>query len=251
MSLAQSLVFNSGVCYFIDGDTTPTPTQINVLQSLSLDFKSTVKKLFGQNKLPIAVGSSQYEVSGKAKFADYQPRQIKDFFGSSMATGQTEIVVNEAHSVPSAASFTVAPINSAGFLKNLGVYYASTGIPLTAVSAAPMVGQYIPATSAAALYTFASADANAGLTINYDWTTTGGETVTISNASAGAANTFETVMGGSWQGNQINFDLYSCVSTSMKVLDSKIGDFSMPEFDFECFCNNANQLGVVSVAQTS
>jgi hypothetical protein len=249
--MTAPLVFNSGIAYFIDGDAVPTPTQITILQSLSLDFKATIKKLYSQNILPVAAGRSQIDVTGKAKFADYQPRFIRDFFGSTMATGQTEVAVNENHAVPSAASFTVAPTNSGTFVQDLGVYYATTGVPLMAVSAAPALGQYVPATSASAHYTFASADANASVNINYDWTGTGGDTVTISNTSAGAANAFKSVLGGSYQGQQTNFILNACIPNSLKILDSKIGDFSMPEFDFDCIADSSGNLGTVSVAQTS
>src|ERR1700761_7801736 len=98
--MSQPLVFNSGQAFFIDGDAVPTPTQVTVLQSLSLDLKATIKKLYGQNVLPVAAGRSQIDVTGKAKFADYQPRFIRDFFGSTMNTGQTLIAQGENHAVP-------------------------------------------------------------------------------------------------------------------------------------------------------
>src|ERR1700729_3726633 len=77
-----ALGFNSGVAYMVDGDTHPTPTNIKILQSASLDLKATTKELFGQNIFPVAVGRSQIKVEGKLKFADYQPRMIRDFVGA-------------------------------------------------------------------------------------------------------------------------------------------------------------------------
>lgn len=247
MSTTAPLIFNSGLAYFIDGDTNPTPNQLRVLQSASLDFKATIKKLYGQNVLPVAAGRSQIAVTGKAKFADYQPRFVRDFFGSSMAAGQTIIVPNEAHTM-AATTYTVA--HPTVFVLDLGVSYQATGVPLTRVASSPAAGQYSVDT-ATGIYTVNAADNTAALYFSYTYTTSGGDTVTISNASAGAANTFKTVLSGSYQGNETNFVLNACIPNSLKILDAKIGDFSMPEFDWECITDASDVLGIVSIAQTS
>lgn len=241
------LIFNSGSAYFIDGDTNPTPTQVRILQSISLDLKATIKKLYGQNILPVAAGRSQINVTGKAKLADHQPRFIRDFFGSTMATGQTLIVPNEAHTM-SGTTYQVASF--ATYVLDLGVSYASTGIPLIRVASAPSAGQY-SLNVATGTYTVNAADNAAALLFSYTYTTTGGDTVTLSNASAGAAGTFKAVLGGSYQSQQTNFILNACIPSSLKVLDAKIGDFSMPDFDFDAITDAADVLGTISVAQIS
>jgi len=247
-----ALVFNSGVAYFIDGDTNPTPVQPKVLQSASLDLKASTKELFGQNIFPVAVGRSQVKVSGKVKFADYQGRQLRDFIGgpnnSLMVAGQTLIANAEPHSVPATSAYTVTTTNSATFTLDLGVIYGLTGIPLTNVASAPAAGQY---SYASGIYTFAAADASAAVQISYAWTTTNGDTVTMTNSAAGAANTFQTMMGSSYNGLETNFLLYACIPTDMKAYDSKIGDFSMPELSFSCTVNSAGNLGIISVPVTS
>ena len=244
-----ALNFNSGVAYMIDGDTNPTPSQIRILQSASLDMKSTTKELFGQNIFPVAVGRSQVKVTGKLKFADFQPRIIRDFVGapnnSLMTAGQTLIATNESHSVPAVSTYTVTVTNSGTFGLDLGVVYANTGEPLVNVASVSAAGQY---SYSAGVYTFYSADASAAVYISYTYTLAAvGDTVTIANASAGAANTFQTIMGSSYQGLQTNFLLYSCIPTGLKIYDSKIGDFTMPELDFSCIVNAAGNLGVISV----
>ncbi len=248
-----ALAFNSGLAYMIDGDTHPTPTNLKILQSASVEMKATNKELFGQNIFPVAVGRAQVKVSGKLKFADYQPRQIRDFFAapnsSSMTAGQTLIANNEAGSVPGSSTYTITVANSATFVLDLGVVYALTGIPLTNVASLSTAGQY---TYAAGVYTFNSADASAAVLISYTYTlSTAGETVTISNTLAGAANSFQCVMGSSYNGLQTNFVLYNCVPESLKPYDSKIGDFSMPEVDFSSFVNSSGNLGIVSCPVTS
>jgi hypothetical protein len=243
------LIFNSGAAYFIDGDTVPTPTQVRILQSMSLDLKATIKKLYGQNILPVAAGRSQIDVSGKAKFADYQPRFIRDFFQSSMNTGQTLLAQNETGTVPAPAGpYTITVSHSGTFGIDLGVALASTGVPLTRVASGPATGQY---SVSGGVYTFAAADTGLAMLLSYSYTTTGGDTVTISNASAGAANTFKAVLSGSYQGSQTNFILNACIPSSLKLLDTKIGDFAMPEFDFDCITDSSDVLGTISVAQTS
>ncbi len=155
-----ALAFNSGVAYMIDGDTHPTPTNIRILQSASLDLKATTKELFGQNIFPVAVGRSQIKVDGKIKFADYQPRLIRDFVGapnnSLMVAGQTLLANDEAGAIPGSSTYTVTVTNSATWVTDLGVRYATTGIPLTNVASLTAVGQY---TYAAGVYTFYSGDA--------------------------------------------------------------------------------------------
>jgi hypothetical protein len=248
-----ALAFNSGYAFQIDGDTNPTPSQIKILQSSSLDMKATTKELFGQNIFPVAVGRSQIKVDGKLKFADYQPRMIRDFVGapnnSLMAAGQTVTANNEAHSVPASSVYTVTVTNSATFGIDLGVTYAATGIPLTNVATLTAAGQY---TYAAGVYTFYSADASAAVLFSYSYTvSTSGSTVTISNTAAGAANSFQTMMGASYNGLETNFLLYACIPSSLKLLDTKIGDFSMPELDYSAVVNAAGNLGIISLPVTS
>lgn len=248
-----ALAFNSGYAYQVDGDTNPTPSKINILQSASLDMKATTKQLFGQNIFPVAVGRSQIKVDGKLKFADMQPRMIRDFVGapnnSLMTAGETLVNVNEAHSVPATSAYTITVTNSATFVLDLGVTYQTTGIPLTNVASAPAQGQY---SYSAGVYTFASGDASAALFISYTSTlSTAGATVTISNTSAGAANSFQTIFGATYNSLQTNFVLYACIPTSFKLADFKIGDFNMPELDFEAVVNSAGNLGIISVPVTS
>ncbi len=75
--------------------------------------------------------------------------------------------------------------------------------------------------------------------------------MTLSNTAAGAANSFQTVFGESYNGIQTNFLLYSCIPQSLKLMDTKIGDFSMPELAFSAVTNAAGNLGIISCPVTS
>ena len=119
-----------------------------------------------------------------------------------------------------------------------------------AVSSSPATGQY-SYNAATGVYTFASGDSSVTVLISYTYTATGGDTILITNASAGASNTFKAVLGGSYQGQQTNFVLNACIPSSLKLLDTKIGDFAMPEYDFDCITDASNTLGSISMAATS
>ena len=152
-----ALAFNSGYAYQIGWrHTNPTPSQIKILQSASLDLKATTKKLFGQNVFPVAVGRSQISADGKLKFADYQPRMIRDFVGapnnSLMTAGQTLVNVNEAHSVPASSPYTVTVTNSRNVRARLGRYLFHHRHTVDQCSFRPdSVGQSIPTLRASTL----------------------------------------------------------------------------------------------------
>jgi hypothetical protein len=246
-----STPFNSGYAFQIDSDTHPTPTQIRVLQSSSLSMKSSNKELFGQNIFPVAVGRAQIKVTGKIKFAESSPRLVRDFVGgannSLMSAGQTLVANNEAQSVPGSSTYTITVNNAATFATDLGVVYQATGEPLTNVASVAAAGQYSVNTTTG-VYTFYSGDASASLYISYAYTLASvGDTITLSNTAAGAANAFQMMMGATFQNLQTNIQLYECVPESLNLWDTKIGDFNMPEEEFSCFVNAAGNLGIISM----
>ena len=246
-----ALGFNSGYAFQIDSDTTPTPSQFRVLQSMSLSLKASNKELYGQNIFPVAVGRASIKVSGKCKVAEFNPRIIRDFVGAAnnslMNAGQTLVQINEADSVPSSSTYTITVTNAATFGTDLGVLYQATGEPLTRVASVTAAGQYSVNTTTG-VYTFYSADASAAVYISYTYTLASvGDTVTLSNTAAGAANAFQMIMGITYQGLQTNIQLYNCVSDTLNIFDTKIGDFNMPEIEFGSFVNAAGNLGIISM----
>ena len=240
--------FNSGTATMIGPSANPTPDQLGILQSASLEMKFSNKKLTGQGLYPVAAGRSSGDVTGKAKFAQYQSRLLVDFSGGTMSPGQTLNIDNEAATIPASSPYTYQTTNHTTFTLNRGVIYAATGIPLVCVASSPTIGQY---SYSSGTYTFASADEGASVLISYQYTATGGDTVTISQTSAGAASLNTLVLGMSYNGLQGNFNLPACLMTDLKLLDSKIGDFSMPEMSFDAICNAAGVLATVSLAEVS
>lgn len=246
----MQFAFNSGTAFMVNQNAAnPTPDQIGILQSSSLDIKFTNKKLYGQNIYPVAAGRSQGDVTGKVQFAQYRSRLLTDFSGGSQTTGQTLIANNEAGTVAASSPYQYQTTNHSTFVEDLGVLYTATGLPLQCVASSPAQGQY---TISSGTYTFAAADEGAAIQVSYTYTQTGsGETVTISNASAGAANLNQMVLGMSYNGLQGNIILPACLMTSLKLADNKIGDFGKPEMEFDAICNSAGTLMTVSLAEVS
>jgi hypothetical protein len=246
--MSSPFIFNSGAVYTIDGDTVPTPVQVGILQSASIKLKSTTKQLYGQQVLPVASGRSQIDVSGDFEFASYTGRLIRDFFGSSMAAGQILVAKNEPAAIPATGPYTIQTANHTSFGIDLGVTFAATGAPLQAVASGPTTGQY---SYSAGTYTFAAADEGLAVNISYTYTSTGGDVIALSNADAGAASTFKSVMAMGYSGSQINFTLNACIPDSLDLLGSKIGDFSKPKYSFNAITDASNNLGTISVPQLS
>ena len=102
--------------------------------------------------------------------------QALDLFGVALSHRRANVVVDyqagyaivgETQTVPAAAPLTFAALAPYGaWVSDLGVTYAQSGAPLTAVVAAPTAGQYSVATG---VYSFAAADAGASVSLSYGY----------------------------------------------------------------------------------
>jgi hypothetical protein len=244
--------FGSGALWGTASGTNPTPSRFGGLQEVSIDFAASVKELFGQYQFPLTVARGTVKVTGKAKFAQMQGRLMNDlFFGGSSAVGQINVADNEADSVPASVAYTVTVSNSTTWTTDLGVRYATTGIPMTRVATSPTIGQY---TVAAGVYTFAAADASAAVLISYEYTvTTTGQTLTVSNQLLGVTPQFSPVLKQQYTNpagtsQQLTLSMTSATSSKLS-LATKLEDFMEPELDFSCYCNQANVLCTMSFAE--
>jgi hypothetical protein len=142
--------------------------------------------------------------------------------------------------------------NAAGFKTDLGVKYASTGLPFVNVASGPTVGQYSLNTTTG-VYTFAAADEGQAVAISYTYTptvNTAGETVTMTNPLIGTAPAFKSVVSQVFNGERITLTLNQCVASKF-TFDTKLEDFNIPEFDFSCFVDASNTLGTISLGESS
>jgi hypothetical protein len=144
----------------------PTPMKFGTLQDVTLDISGDVKQLYGQKQFPEAVARGKCKITGKSKFAAINGKMMNDlFFGQTLGTGMIKTALDESASVPT-TPFTVTVSNAAQFKQDWGVRYTATGIPLTRVASAPVLGQYSVNTGTG-VYTFAAADTGAAVLIIY------------------------------------------------------------------------------------
>jgi hypothetical protein len=224
------------------------PRKFAALQDVSIDFAFTMKELYGQNQFPLAIARGQGKITGKAKAANINAGHYNDiFFGQANTTGQKLAVIGEAGNI-GLTPFQVTVANSATFFEDMGVVFTVTGVPLTRVAAAPTTGQY---TVAAGVYTFAAADTNLAVLIDYTFTpASGGLTTTINNLLSGTTPTFVGVFPISYtMQNGVKKTLYvrlnSCYSSKL-TLATKIDDFLIPEFDFSAGADVSGIVGTVT-----
>ncbi len=102
--------------------------------------------------------------------------QALDLFGRHYRSGRQSLVVsysagyavqNEAQTVPAAAPLQLSAFSPYGpWGSDLGVTYAASGAPLTAVSASPAAGQYLVSTGT---YSFSAADAGQSVSLSYGY----------------------------------------------------------------------------------
>lgn len=221
--------------------------KFGVLQNVQLDIAFDTKELYGQFQFPVEIARAKGKIEGKASYAEILAAQYNEvMFGQGTTAGQTLHALGEVGVIPAASSFTVTVANSATFSEDLGVAFAATGVPLTRVAATPAAGQY---SVAAGVYTFASADASKQVLLDYAYTVSGtGQRLIINNQLMGVTPTFALVIPISYAGKALSLRFNRVVSSKM-TLATKQEDFLVPDVDFKCFADAANQIGTLSFAE--
>lgn len=224
-----------------------SPLRLGALQDVSVEFSADVKQLFGQYSFPLAVARGKTKIEGKVGTANIDVKAWNDvFFGSTLTNNQEKLqAINEAGAVPAGAGYTVTVANAADFYLDLGVVSAATGIPLKQVSANPATGEYT--VSAEGVYTFAAADANMAILLNYlyDGDTAGSGSLLLTNTLMGATPKFQMVASQTFEGKTFTLILFSCVSDKLSM-PLKQDDFMMPELSFQAQANASNQIGLIT-----
>ena len=238
--------FGAGTLYGKSLTNTPaTPIRFGALQDVSIDFQFTTKELFGSYQFPLAIGRGTGKISGKANFAQFNAQAFNDlFFGlSNPSTGELQTAVAEAKTV---TANTVTVTHNTTFVRDLGIVYATTGLPLSRVTSGPLTGNY-SCNESTGVYTFNSGDNNAAVNVSYNWTdAANGKQISISNQLLGNAPQFLGVFTNTFQGKQMTLVLNACMSSKL-TLATKLEDFTIPAFDFQAFADSANNVGVLSL----
>ncbi|QXX74237.1 hypothetical protein [Methylovirgula sp. HY1] len=225
-----------------------TPINIGKANALSLDFKGSLKDLYGQEIYPLDQARGTVKVTGKATSALISGIAWNTvFFGQNFTSGGFQWNPGEQHAIPAATPWTVPVTNSATFDQDLGVIYVATGLPLTKVATGPTVGQY---SESAGTYTFAAADTGLGVAITYTSTVTTGQQLIINNQLLGENPTFQLDYYTSRKGKAFVMRLYACTGEGI-TLAAKLEDFMMPELTFEASVNAADVLGILVFPEIS
>jgi hypothetical protein len=245
--------FGSGVLLGTRTDNTPganiTPVNFGLVQDVTIEETATIKELFGQFQLPVAIARGTIKTTGKAKVARISGLAFANlFYGVTPAAGQLATSFAEAGTVAAASPYTYTVAFAATFVGDEGVLYATTGLPLTKVSSPTTAGEY---SVSSGVYTFYSADAGKNILVSYTYTISStGQQFTVANQLLGTTPTFQALFYSTFQGQAISLKLNNCTSSKLSF-QTKLEDFTMPEFDFSCFADSAGNVMTWSFAEAS
>jgi len=223
-----------------------SPLKFGALQDVSVDFSADIKMLHGQNQFPLDVARGKAKVEGKAASGNVDVKAFNQFyFGQTVTTGETLRAINEAQTIPATPGpYTVPATEAATFVQDLGVIFAATGVPLVQVSTSPATGQYsVNATTG--VYTFAAADEGDAVFLNYLYTDTSGNTLSINNLLMGITPKFRLVLSQVYDSKTFTLVLYSCVAEKLSM-PFKQDDYLILDFSFQAQANSADQVGYVT-----
>ena len=240
-------VFGAGRMWGINNTLYSTPTPALVPQDMTFTLKRDVKSLFGYQQLPVDVGAGELSVNGKVTYGSLSARLLNDMMiGGTLSTGQITAAFSEAISLTT-GSTQAAPANLAGLTVDLGIVATTLGVPFVKQSTATVLttGQYSLSTLG---YALSSLEAITGLTANYLYSTSGGQTVAMTNQNMGKIGGFQAVMAWVWGTEKATIALNNCLMTGMEFA-TKNSDFQKPTADWMAAADANNTLGNMSFAE--
>jgi hypothetical protein len=242
--------FGSGVLLGTRTDIpNATPMNFGLVQEVTIEETATIKELTGQFQRPVAIARGTIKTSGKAKVARISGLAFANlFYGVTPSPGQLATSFAEAGAIPASTPFNYTAANAATFVDDGGVLFAATGLPLTKVASSPAAGQY---SVTSGVYSFNSADAGKAILVSYTYTVGGsGQKFTVSNQLLGVTPTFQALFYTTFQGQAVSLKLNNCTSKKLSF-QTKLEDFTIPEFDFSCFADTAGNVMTWSFAEAS
>jgi hypothetical protein len=243
--------FGSGVLFGIPNAgnlaTLPNPTLLPVLQEVTVEFKSDLKKLYGQTQYPLAKARGKVDVTGKGKFVLSDPSILGQlYFGQDSVAGVERPVFNESHTTAASVAPTQATAD-----KNLGVINGDTGRQMQLItSGSPTIGQYkfTPYNSTGpvpAAYIFHASETASKVLLSYSWPdASNGSSLTLSSQQMGYAPEVQMVLFNNFRNKLFSLQLNSCVFGSISI-PTKQEDFWISDFDFDASVDAAGVLGII------
>lgn len=245
----MNIQFGTGVLFGLPNAgnlaTNPTPFKFGVLQEMSLEFKSDLKKLFGQSQFPVAKARGKIDVSCKGKFATLDPNALNQlYFGQAQVAGMTILAVDEADTVGSTGSPPVANQVTVAhtLVTDFGVIDSLTGEQFIKVTGAPASGQY---SLSGSTYTFNATDNGSAVKISYTYVDGArGSTITLANQLMGYAPEFRAFLFNNFRSKLFGVELYSCTMGSLSI-PTKQEDFWISDINFDAGVDASDVLGKI------
>jgi len=165
-------------------------------------------------------------------------------------TTGTSVTLSNAVSgdVANGASITFHPFvlvaNATSLLRDFGVVYAATGLPLANAGSgdAPAAGQYALGTGGNNVYCFDNNDTGATVLVSYSYTVaTQGQIIPVTNQLVGTTPTFAAKLFTNFQGKEVSAYLYNCAASKLSF-GTKLEDYVLPEMSFSVAANGAGNV---------
>lgn len=223
------------------------PGRFITIQDASIDMTFTIKELLGATEFAEDIASASKKITGKITTGRIDLDLLNQLvFADQFVTGQLSAIANlEQHTIAASPTDTVQVTNNTTFVQDLGVFYTgqfngNNAIQLVPVASSPAQGQYVvnPTTGT---YTFNGADAGQGVAISYEYTTTAGHTLTMTNKLMGSGRpVFSLYLSQPYNGNN-DMMLFYCRASKLNI-PQKREDYLILEVDFQCSANAAGNV---------
>lgn len=218
----------------------PQAYRLGILQDVSTDFSFEGKPLYGANVLPVDRGRGKAKLAFSAKTADIKAAALTALhFGVTPSAGFKGMAVDVAGTIP-ASPFAVTPTvpSSGTWLADMGVSDTS-GNQYTRVASAPATGQY---SVSAGVYTFAAADTGKAMLFSFEYSSSTGLTVPLTNSLMGYSPSFQVLLYNDTKGSKLAMKLTNCQSEKL-ALPFKNEDFVIADFGWEALDDGTGSAG--------
>ena len=164
---------------------------------------------------------------------------VLSFVTNTSVTLTQAITGDVASAAPIVFGPSFAVTNAATFDKDLGVILATDGTIFQYSATSPAAGQY--AVTSTGEYSFNTTDSGKSVLVTYAWTTTGGQTLIVTNKPIGTATNFQLDYATQLEGITYYVRIFKCLGSKLSQ-SFKLTDFMMPEVDIDIFANAADQV---------
>ncbi len=217
----------------------PSPFKFGIIQEVTVDFKSDLKKLFGQYQFPLATARGKINVDIKGKLALFDPNMLNQLYWAQTSASGYELIVDAQQYTVNANAVTLT--NTGVVVTNWGVQYKTSQKELILVNSNVQVGQYMVNAGSNA-YVFNSGDNTNVVVISYTINSTAGTTITLNNQLMGYAPELSMLLYNNFRNNYLAIQLNDVTLGSMSV-PTKLEDFWISDFDGSANADASNVLG--------